>query len=93
MGGSFPWSCSSSPLFGFRFCGSRGGGPRGGAGGGGPLNGFCSGFGFGVVFPNWLCIGRDHANLWLVEGIILGVAVDCGGVGVAMVWILAHVWS
>ena len=88
MGGSFPWSGSLSHLIGFGFCGSHGGGPGGGAGGGGPPNGFCEGFGFGVVVPNWFCVRRDHASLRLTEGVIFG-----GLIGAAMVQILLRVWS
>ena len=91
MGGSFPWSGSSSTPIGFRFCGSPGGGPGGGAGGGGPPNGVCEGFGFGVVVPNQFCVGRDHASLQLIEGVVFGGPV--GGAGAAMVRILLRVWS
>ena len=85
-GGSFPWSGPSSIPSGFGFCGDRGGGPGGGAAGGGPPNGCCEGFGFGVVVPNWFCVGRDHASLRLTEGVAFGGPV--GGVGAAMVRIL-----
>ena len=91
MGGSFPWSGSSSCPIGFGFCGSRGGGPGGGIGGGGPLNGFCDGFGFGVVVLNWFHVGRDHASLRLVEGIVFGGSVGGGCAGAAMVRILLRV--
>ena len=80
----------SRPI-GFGPCGSRGGGPRGGAGGGGPLNGFWDGFGFGVIIPNWFRVGRDHAGLQLVEGIIFGGPVDGGCAGMAMGQILLRV--
>ena len=86
-GGSFPWSGSSSTLTGFGF----GGGLGGGAGRGGPPSGVCEGFGFGVVVPNLFCVGRDHASLRLIEGVIFGGPV--GGAGAAMVWILLCVWS
>ena len=89
MGGSFPWSGSSSPLIGFKFCGSRGGGPGGGAEGGGPPNSFCECFGFGVVAPNQFGVGRDHASLRLTEGVAFGGPV--GGAGAVMVWILLRV--
>ena len=91
MGGSFPWSDSSSTPIGFGFCGSRSGGPGGGAGGDGPPSGVCAGFGFGVVVPNWFCVGRDHASLRLIEGVAFGSSV--GGVRAAMVRILLRVWS
>ena len=74
----------STPI-GFGFCGSRGGGPGGGAGRGGPPSGVCEGFGFGVV-PNRFCVGRDHASLRLTEGVAFGGPV--GGIGAAIVRIL-----
>ena len=67
------------------------GGPGGGAGGGGPPNGFCEGFGFGIVVPNRLCVGRDHASLRLTDGVVFGGPVS--GVGATIVRILLHVWS
>ena len=85
MGGSFPWSGPSSAPIGFGFCGSRGGGPGGGVGGG-PPNGFCEGFGFGVVAPNLFCVGRDHVSLRLTDGVAFGG--PSGGVGATMVRIL-----
>ena len=88
MRGSFSWSGSSSRPTGFGFCGSHGGGPGGGAEGVGPLNGFCDGFRFGVVVPNWFRVGRDHASLQLVEGIVFG-----GPIGAVMVRILLLVCS
>ena len=78
-----------STLIGFEFRGSCGGGPSGGAGGGGPLNGFCEGFGFGVVVPNWFGVGRDHVSLRLIEGVAFGGSVS--GTGAAMVLILLRV--
>ena len=90
MGGSLPWSGSSSHPIGFRFCGSCDRGPGGGAGGGGPPSGFCEGFGFGVVVPNWFRVGRDHVSLRLIEGVIFGGPIGC--VGAAMVRILLRVW-
>ena len=72
----------------FGFCGR---GPGGGAEGGGPSNGHCDGFRFGVVVPNRFCVGRDHASLRLIEGVIFGGSVGCAGA--AMVWILLRVWS
>ena len=89
MGGSFPWSGPSSISIRFGFCGRCGGGPGGGAGGGGPPNGFCEGFGFGVVVLNCPCVGRDHASLRLTEGVTFGGLA--GGAGAAMVWILLRV--
>ena len=91
MRGSFPWSGSSSRPTGFGFCGSRGGGPGGGAGGGSPPNGFCDGFGFGVVVPNWFRVRRDHASLQLIEGIVFGGPIGGGCTDAAMVRILLHV--
>ena len=82
----------SSHPNGFGFCRGHGGSPRSGAGGGGPPNGFCDGFGFGVVVPNWFRVRRDHASLRLVEGIVFDGIVGCDCIGAAMVRILAHVW-
>ena len=90
-GGSFPWSGPSSTPIGFGFCRSCGGGPGGGARGGGPPNSFCEGFGFGVVIPNRLCIGRDHVSLRLTEGVAFSGPI--GGAGAAIVRILLRVWS
>ena len=64
-------------------------GPGGGDGGGGPPNGFCEGFGLGVVVPNLLCVGRDHASLRLTDGVAFGGL--SGGIGAAMVRILLRV--
>ena len=89
MGGSFPWSGLSSTPIGFGFCGSRGGGPGGGARGGGPPNGFCKGFRFDVVAPNWFSVGRDHASLQLTDGVAFGGPV--GGAGAVIVRILLRV--
>ena len=85
MGGSLPWSGPSSAPIRFGFCGSCGGGPGGGARGG-PPNGFCKGFGFGVVVPNLFCARRDHVSLRLADGVVFGG--PAGGVGAAMVRIL-----
>ena len=92
-GGSFPSSGSSSHPIGFGFRRSCGRGPRGGAGGGNPLNSFCDSFGFGVVVPNWFRVGRDHASLRLVEGIIFGGSINGSCAGAAIVWILLCVQS
>ena len=91
MKGSLPWSDSSPPWIGCGFGGSCGGGPGGGAEGGGPPSGVCEGFGFGVVVPNLLCVGKDHASLRLTDSVAFGG--PSGSAGAVMVRILLRVWS
>ena len=83
MGGSFPWSGSSSPWIGFGCCGrGPGEGPLDGGEGGGDRFRILKWRWISVgVVPNWSRFGNSHAGILLTDG--GDVVSTCGDNGFA----------